>query len=200
MANLITIARFPLLVLTIVLFYLQQPALVWGNIPLILLLILMDGLDGWIARRRNETSLLGSVLDIAADRTVELVLWVVFADLTLISIMVPLVFIIRGTTVDAVRSLGLKDQRSAFEQIQSPVGQFLVASRFMRGFYGGIKAASFMILSLDFAIQTSRGLQSSLVHAIALILTWGSVTVCLLRGIPALIEGISQIRQASNQA
>src|SRR3546814_3442538 len=43
--------------------------------PLLLLIISLDGLDGWVARRRGETSVFGAVFDIAADRVVEAVLW-----------------------------------------------------------------------------------------------------------------------------
>jgi phosphatidylglycerophosphate synthase len=106
-------------------------SLIW-NVPFILGIIMMDSIDGWIARKRAETSLLGSVLDIAADRSIEFILWVVFADLDLIPIAVPIIVLIRGTAVDAVRSIGMKHGVSAFDQIQSPVNRFLVSSRFMR--------------------------------------------------------------------
>ncbi|MCA0269008.1 MAG: hypothetical protein LCH53_07300 [Bacteroidetes bacterium] len=45
------------------------------------------GIGGWVvARKLGEASLLGSVLDIASDRIVEAVRWVVFAHLGLIPI------------------------------------------------------------------------------------------------------------------
>ena len=43
----------------------------------------LDGVDGYVARKRNETSVFGSIFDIAIDRVVENVLWVVLADLGL---------------------------------------------------------------------------------------------------------------------
>ena len=71
LANSITLARFPLLILLVWMLYTGGA---WGRflaVPGIVLLIGMDAFDGIVARRRNETSLLGSVLDIAADRAVE---------------------------------------------------------------------------------------------------------------------------------
>lgn len=58
-------------------------SLYWGSPPvqilgaaLLFLGLLLDTVDGIVARRTGQSSLLGSVLDIAADRTYELVLWV----------------------------------------------------------------------------------------------------------------------------
>jgi len=68
MANMITVARLPLLVLTVVLMNAPNVAARYASAALALLLILLDSIDGIVARARNETSLLGSVLDIMADR------------------------------------------------------------------------------------------------------------------------------------
>jgi len=71
MANLITLSRFPLLFIYLALMYFGgETALLW-NVPFIVLIFSMDTLDGWIARKREETSLLGSVFDIATDRSLE---------------------------------------------------------------------------------------------------------------------------------
>ena len=39
----------------------------------------MDGVDGYIARKYNQASELGSVLDIMGDRIVEASYWIAFA-------------------------------------------------------------------------------------------------------------------------
>jgi len=117
MANIITIARFPLiLIYLLILYYGNSPIQLW-NVPFIILIVLLDAIDGWVARKRGETSLLGSVLDIATDRSLEYVLWVVYAHLNLIPIVVPLIVLVRGVTVDAVRSVGMKSGKSAFDQV-----------------------------------------------------------------------------------
>ncbi len=90
LATSITLARFPLLVITILLLYFGGASGRLLAALLILLLIVMDAIDGIVARRRHEETLLGSVLDIAADRAVEIVLWVVFAQLGLISMFIPI--------------------------------------------------------------------------------------------------------------
>lgn len=189
MANIITLLRFPLLFLYIAFLYFGDTSLQLWCVPFIIIIILLDTLDGVVARSRNETSLLGSVLDIATDRTLEYVMWVVFADLNLISVVVPIIVIARGTTVDAIRSLGMQQGKAAFEQVKSPISQFLVSSRFMRATYGTVKAIAFAALTLNLALQSANHGWETPIHILALVLTWLSVAVCLLRGIPVLIEG-----------
>ena len=193
MANIITISRFPLLFLYLaLLYYGQQPVHYW-NVLLIFIIFNMDSIDGWVARRRGETSLLGSVLDIATDRTLEYVLWVVYAHLGLIPVLVPIIVLIRGTTVDAVRSVGMKSGKTAFEQIQSPINKFLVGSRFMRAFYGFAKTIAATLLTLAYALPPVNEGWFDPVYQAALVFAWLSVFICLIRGIPVLIEGYKSI-------
>jgi len=99
MANIITVARLPLLFIYLgMLYYGNQTLMLW-NVLLIFIIFNLDSLDGWVARRLNEASLLGSVLDIATDRTLEYVLWVVYAHLGLIPVLVPIIVLVRGTAV-----------------------------------------------------------------------------------------------------
>jgi CDP-diacylglycerol--glycerol-3-phosphate 3-phosphatidyltransferase len=197
MANLITIARFPLLLIYLgILYYGNQDLLYW-NVPFIILIFLLDSLDGWIARKRGEASLLGSVLDIATDRSLEYVLWVVYAHLGLIPLIVPLIVLIRGTSVDAVRSVGMKSGLSAFDQIQSPLNRFLVSSRFMRAIYGFAKGAAAAFLSLTYALEGSPSRWYQPVYAAGMVFTWVSVALCILRGLPVLAEGIKTLSSSS---
>ncbi len=199
MANIITLSRFPLLFVYVALLYYGGYTVKAWAAPFILLIIALDSIDGMVARARGEASLLGSALDIATDRTLEIILWVVFAHLRLISIVVPIIVITRGTTVDAVRAVGMKEGLPPFEQVKSPISRFLVASRFMRSTYALLKAAAFFALTLDLALRSAGApphLAASLptVHAIALVLTWLAVLWCLLRGIPVLVEGYSLLK------
>ena len=193
MANLITLSRYPLLFLYLALMYYGgETAHLW-NVPLIILIFSLDTLDGWVARQRDETSLLGSVFDIATDRTMEYVLWVIYAHLGLISVLVPIIVLIRGTSVDAVRSIGMKKGVSAFEQIQSPINRFLVKSRFMRALYGTVKAAAAGFLTLSFALPSTGSGWTLFIYQGAMAFTWISVLVCVVRGVPVLSEGIKSI-------
>ena len=193
MANLITVARFPLLFLYLFILYFGDQSLQFWNVALLLIIFNLDSLDGWVARKRGETSLLGSVLDIATDRTLEYILWVIYAHLGLIPVIVPIIVLIRGTTVDAVRSVGMQSGKSAFEQVRSPLNKFLVGSRFMRATYGTSKAAAASFLTLAHALHLSGGEWFEIVYATGLVFTWLSVFLCLVRGIPVLIEGLKSL-------
>lgn len=195
MANFITILRFPLLFGYVALLYFGSPTLqLWGAL-FILLIIYMDSLDGMIARARGETSLLGSVLDIATDRTLEIVMWVVFAHLGLIPIIIPLIVITRGTTVDAIRAMGMQGGLAPFQQVRSKISRALVSSPFMRSSYGVAKALAFAALSVDLGLRNMSHPWSQTVHTVALTLSWLAITMTILRGLPVLIEGFRSIRQ-----
>jgi len=79
---------------------------------LALLIIAGDWLDGHLARRLNQSSALGSVLDVAADRMLETVLWIVLADLDVIPVWIPIVVISRGILTDTIRGYALRHRFS----------------------------------------------------------------------------------------
>jgi len=192
MANLITSARFLLLFLLVAMAYFAPPAWQLINPALLILIIALDGVDGYVARRRGETSLFGSVYDIAVDRVVENVLWIALADLDLVPVWVAIVFITRGLLVDSIRGHAATRGHSAFGMMRSSVGRFLVAGRFMRGFYGTVKAIAFGWL---LAFQPVPELQPAfwsdwgpLLSATGMGLVYVSVATCLLRGIPVVVE------------
>ena len=105
MANIITLLRFPFLFIYVALLYSRNSTIIFWCVPFIVLITLMDTIDGVIARAREEVSLLGSTLDIAVDRAFEIILWVVYAHLNLIPIVIPIIAITRGTLTDAIRSV-----------------------------------------------------------------------------------------------
>jgi CDP-diacylglycerol--glycerol-3-phosphate 3-phosphatidyltransferase len=180
----------------VVMLYLGRPGLVLGCVPFLILIILMDTLDGNLARRRGETSLLGSALDIAADRTLELILWVVFANLGLISVAVPLIVIVRGVTVDAVRAVGISQGIPPFNQVSSPISRFLVSSKVMRSSYSVSKAFAFNVLIIDLALRELNHPWDGWVHIIALGLTWLAVLICVARGVPVLVSGAALLSRS----
>lgn len=189
LANIITILRFPLMIILGFLLYLGSPTVVLWCVPFLLIIILMDTLDGNLARRRGETSLLGSALDIAADRTLEFILWVLFANLGLISITIPIIVIVRGVTVDAVRAVGIGNGIPPFKQVTNPVSRFLVSSPVMRSSYSIAKTIAFNLLVVDLAFTRMNHPSESWIHVLALIFSWIAVALCCARGIPALIDG-----------
>jgi CDP-diacylglycerol--glycerol-3-phosphate 3-phosphatidyltransferase len=196
MANLITGGRFALLFVLVYSAYRAAPDWQLLNAPLLLLIIALDGVDGYVARRRGETSAFGAIFDIAVDRVVENVLWVVLAHLGLVPIWVAIVFITRGCIVDSIRYAAAARGETAFGMMQSRWGRILVAGRWMRGFYGALKAATFGWILL---MQPLPRLEpqwwaawSEAVEAVTAVLVIASVIVCLVRGAPVVIEFMSR--------
>jgi CDP-diacylglycerol--glycerol-3-phosphate 3-phosphatidyltransferase len=192
MANLVTLSRFLLLFVLVIMAYQAPPRWQLLDMPLLVLIIGLDAVDGYVARRRGESSVFGSIFDIAVDRVVENVLWVVLAHLGLIPVWVAIVFITRGLVVDSVRCQGAAQGQSAFSMMRTPVGRFLVSGRLMRALYGVIKAVTF---GWVFLIQPWPALfplfwsdLAPLLHAVTLTLVSASVAVCLLRGVPVVLE------------
>ncbi len=199
MANTITLARIPLLIVVVVLLYLGSPAVQVATAGLVVILILMDTLDGIVARRRQETGLLGSKLDIAVDRIVELVMWVVYAHLNLISVAIPIIVIIRGGLVDTVRSFSLVWGETSFGMMQTKWGRRLVASGFMRSLYGISKALAFCTLALALGLQglwagTPKTDSATMVWVFGRILSWIATAICIIRGAPVLWEARTRLR------
>ncbi|MBN1261748.1 MAG: CDP-alcohol phosphatidyltransferase family protein [Anaerolineae bacterium] len=198
MANVITLSRIPLLAVIVLLLY--QPSGV-GRIvaaPLILILILMDTFDGVLARARGETSLLGSILDIAADRTVEYVLWIVYAHLNLIPVLLPLLVVVRGTFVDAVRSVAPSRGLKPFDLLRSTVGRFLVGSPWLRTPFAVAKAVTFILLALTFGLQTLSHPLGEHLWVPSQVAAWFALGLCLLRGLPVLVEAPRTLGTASS--
>ena len=122
MANLVTLIRLFLLFVLVANAYSSGYQLLL-NLPLLIVIFALDGVDGYVARKRHEESLLGSILDIAADRIVENVLWLVFMDLDLVPVWIPVVFITRSLFVDSIRSHVAMQGQTPFGMMQSPIGR-----------------------------------------------------------------------------
>lgn len=192
MANLITTIRFALLFVLVASAYFATPEWQLLNAPLLLLIIALDGVDGYVARKRGETSAFGAIFDIAVDRVVENVLWVVLAHLDLVPIWVAIVFITRGSIVDSIRYAAISGGQTAFGMMRSRLGRFLVAGRFMRGFYGALKAVTFgwifLIQPWPLLDPRSWAAWSGAATVVTLILVYASTAVCILRGVPVIAE------------
>jgi CDP-diacylglycerol--glycerol-3-phosphate 3-phosphatidyltransferase len=193
MANLVTLSRLVLLLIVIWLFYLPPSPWKLANFFLIVLIFVTDGLDGYVARKRNETSLFGALFDIAGDRIVELSLWIVAADNDLVPIWVPLVFIVRGVIVDTIRSSNAVAKGVApFALMRSPIGKFFVAGKFMRIFYAVAKAAAFAGLALQEPGPVYlAGLWDHvgwLLTGLTYLFVYVSVLLCIARGLPVIAE------------
>jgi phosphatidylglycerophosphate synthase len=204
LANCITLSRFPLLLVWILVLYLGSPPLRLAGVALLFLGLMLDTVDGVVARRTGRTSLFGSVLDIAADRTYELVLWVCFADLRLIPTAIPLVVLVRTTLTDALRAIGIGRGEAPFAQHRTALGRFLVGSSWMRTGYAVGKITTFCGLALvqacaGFPPETTLGRLAAPLLDPLRVGAWITVALCVLRGLPVLVGSLRRYWGRSSQ-
>jgi CDP-diacylglycerol--glycerol-3-phosphate 3-phosphatidyltransferase len=206
MANLITIGRVLLLFGAIGLIYTDSYWLVVTAGWLTAIVFLGDGVDGWVARRQGSTSKFGAVFDIAGDRVVENVLWVVFADLDMVPIWAPIVVITRSFLVDGVRAAAFEQGFTAFGEstmMRSSFTRFLTASRLSRAYYGWSKALAFVLLTFLYAWQLPDAdgrLFTAIfdyqgVRFIVWFLAYSSLALCVIRGLPVLYDSLYYLRE-----
>lgn len=201
MANLITLSRLLLLMVVVLIAYEPPSWLQFFNVPLLILVFVTDGLDGYVARKRGEESLFGAMFDIAGDRIVELTMWIVLAHLRLLPVWVPIVFVVRGTIVDAIRASQTSTRhRSPFAMMESPLGKWLVAGRCMRIFYAVLKAHAFcwllFIAPMPVLFPAFWAQWGPVMSGIGAVLVYFSVVICLVRGMPVIVEFVYQERHS----
>ncbi len=114
MANFITILRMILAVVAIGLLFDKTPTTYITAFVMTILVIWMDGLDGYVARKFNESSKFGAMLDILGDRVVENIYWISFLALGWLPVWVPLIVVTRGIITDGLRSVALEQGYTAF--------------------------------------------------------------------------------------
>ena len=187
MANFISILRTILAFVVVAMLFIKGNAIYWSAFWLTIIVIWMDGLDGYIARKFNECSKFGALLDILSDRIVENVFWISFAVLGWIGLWIPLVVMTRGIITDSLRSLALEQGYTAFgstTMMKNPIGKFIVASNFVRFTYAVCKAVALLIA----AHVPAEYPYKSVVNIIAYASVYISVFFCVARGIPVMIE------------
>ncbi len=189
-ANIVSISRVFIAFIAIGLLFIKtQSAYIWALV-LTIIAFIMDGVDGYIARKYNQSSELGSVLDIMGDRIVEASYWIVFAVLGWINIIFPLICVARAFTTDSIRSVALSKGMTAFgdKSMQSTAwGKFICSSKFMRISYAVAKVAAFVLL----IFAAIPGLNQNIAeptNLIAIILAWFAIIFCVVRAIPVVVE------------
>ena len=203
MANLLTILRMILAVLAIEFLFSGNPSLCITSVFLTLFVIVLDGLDGIVARALNEQSKFGSVFDILGDRVVENLYWIAFAVIGWVGVWVPMVVVTRGILTDGLRSIALSQGYTAFgssTMMQNKFCHFLTASRFSRAIYGVAKTLVFLMLIIAYcpnleyydamsieSFMYFSSIQPYLIKT-ADILVYITVGMCIVRGLPVLFE------------
>lgn len=199
-ANIITLGRIILVFVVIILFQLGfYPRLL--AVVLTALVIYLDSLDGYVARKLEVASEFGALFDITGDRIVEHIYLIFYSATGILTFWVPIIFITRSFLVDTLRSVAFtKEGKTPFgnhTMMKSRLTRFLTASRFSRAIYGTSKVIAFILLGglLVFRADSTPSLSwlsSPVLNLLALItqvVVWIMVAFNLIRGIPVLIDG-----------
>lgn len=196
-ANCVTLSR--LFLLYMILYMISCNIFTWHMYALFLtlVLIILDGVDGIVARHLHEESEFGGVFDIVIDRIVENCFWVFFAARGVIPVVIPIVVVSRGLFTDGIRSVALAQGMTAFGERSmqsSKLGRYLVTSRFSRGFYGFMKILSFLILIILDALKLpiSGNITYldyySVIRATGICIVYVTVALCIIRALPVIVE------------
>lgn len=198
--NFITLVRVLLAFVTIALFCGGGNARLIA-LPLLVVVLALDAVDGYVARRNRSASDVGAAFDIAADRMVESVFWVYFAAAGLVSFWIPVIVIARGGFTDFLRMIAFAQGQTAFGEKtmqQSRWARLLVGSRTSRAAYGVVKCAAFFALGLWLTLDAAPHWPSLLLAGVrvgALGLAITTVAFCVLRGVPVIWEGARFFRR-----
>ena len=199
-ANIITFCRILLSFLVVFLYQWSFSARVIA-VGLTIVVILLDSLDGLVARKLGESSDFGALFDISGDRIVEHVFWIFFAARGLISFWVPVIFVGRSFLVDTLRSVAYaREGKTPFGEksmMKSPFTRFLTASPFSRSTYAFGKVLVFVLLGCILAYQAgfetlSQWLPPTFLGNLIFVtelMTWIVVAMNLIRGLPVLWDG-----------
>jgi CDP-diacylglycerol--glycerol-3-phosphate 3-phosphatidyltransferase len=199
-ANIITLGRILMVFIVLLLFQAGFYARLVAVIMTILI-IYLDSLDGYVARKLGVASDFGALFDITGDRIVEHLYLIFYTAMGLVNFWVPAIFVTRSFLVDTLRSVAYsREGKTPFgskTMMRSQISQFLTASRFSRGIYGGSKIVAFVLLGLILAL--TKGYEEgitwfpqswlSTIVIITNIIVWIMVIFNLIRGIPVLVDG-----------
>ena len=194
MANFITIFRVFLMFIGVYLIAACQDnsmAYIWALI-LTILAFSLDGLDGYIARKFNEESKFGALLDIMSDRIVENTYWILFAYMGWIELWFPLVAITRGFITDTIRSAAMEKGLTPFGMQKNAICKWITGSKFMRITYAVAKVVAFVIIiasKIPCIDEHTANITFNAGYILALI----AIILCVVRGVPVLIEAKSVI-------
>ena len=189
-ANIVSISRVFVAFAAIGLLFLDSRTAYLWSLLLTIIAFSMDGVDGYIARKYNQSSELGSVLDIMGDRIVEASYWIAFTALGWLPVLFPIVCVTRAFTTDSIRSVALSKGMTAFgdKSMQTTKwGKFICASKIMRISYAVAKVAAFVLLIAAYTPDINFDLADG-IRVIAEILAWIAIIFCVVRAIPVVAE------------
>jgi len=197
-ANFVTIFRVFLMFIGVYLLLTQMDnstAYIWALV-LTILAFSLDGLDGYLARKFNEESKLGALLDIMSDRIVENTYWIVFAVMNLLPVWFALVALTRGFVTDTIRSAAMEKGLTPFGMQKNPICKWITGSKFMRITYAVVKVLAFIVIIASQIpyLQAYSGPMYRLGYWLALV----AIILCIVRGLPVIIEANTVLGDTSD--
>ena len=197
-ANLITLFRLILVFVVISLFG-QHVYLDVLLVVMIGVILFLDAVDGYVARKLNEASDFGALFDIVGDRIVECIFWVYFAVVGLIPFWIPAIVIARGFFTDGLRSAAFADGKTAFGEktmMSSTWTRALTSSRASRSIYGIAKTLAFLYLGGVLTFKNFGAYPEVVVglELAGVIISSVAVAMCLIRGLPVLVDGWKYVK------
>ena len=198
MANFITIFRVFLMFIGIylIMMHIDNSTAYIFALLLTILAFALDGLDGYVARKFNEESKFGALLDIMSDRIVENTYWVVFAVMDWLPVIFPLIALTRGFITDTIRSAAMEKGLTPFGMQTNPVCKWITGSKFMRITYAVAKVLAFIVIiaSKIPCMEAYSGPMYRFGYWLAII----AIVLCVVRGLPVIIEAKSVVGETKN--
>ncbi len=202
MANFITIFRIFLVFISAILVFFDSDIAYIIAVILIITAFSLDGLDGWVARKFNEASKLGAMLDIMSDRIAENTYWVVFAVLGWIPVFFPIIALTRGFVVDGIRSVAMEQGMTAFGDTSmqsSKWGKIICSSKPVRILYAAAKAVAFVFLTVANIPALSEYQITTYIYTFAYWSAYIAIILCVLRGLPVVFESGKLFKNANEK-
>ncbi|MBR1754664.1 CDP-alcohol phosphatidyltransferase family protein [bacterium] len=190
MANWITLSRILITFLSLYFLFIGTTEAMITAVSLLVLQFILDGVDGYVARKFHEESKLGAALDIMSDRIAENAYWISFAVLGWISVSFPIIILTRTIIVDCLRSAAMAKGYTAFgkdSMQKDPVGQFICCSKFMRILFAVMKMLAFILLVIAY-IPSLNIFAACLINVAGCVCAVAAVMLCVLRGLPVIFE------------
>jgi CDP-diacylglycerol--glycerol-3-phosphate 3-phosphatidyltransferase len=208
--NQVTLARVLAAFAAVALFTMfgTAPAADLAAVLLTVSAIALDGVDGYLARTRGLATPLGAQIDILGDRVVENLFFTFFAVTGLVSLWVPVLFFVRGTMTDFIRSHAARTGRVGFGQnsmFETGWGRSVVASRASRAAYATLKCVCFCFLGLLISLPHAAAVwfgeaARHWLSAAGEALVGATVIFCVVRAVPVLWEGWSYVAASEKPA
>ncbi|MDP2940826.1 MAG: CDP-alcohol phosphatidyltransferase family protein [Candidatus Omnitrophota bacterium] len=156
-ANLTTFIRTYLIF--VVICFLNSPSFILrvAGAVLLMLAAILDGVDGYFARRYRSYNKFGGIIDTLGDRITENILLIFFAYKQLIPLWIPLIVVARSFVSDFIRLICFRSGAGTFDINRSKWGFILVASKPSRFLYLAFKIYVFLLGSIVLCVSNPGG-------------------------------------------